>query len=161
MAYHSRHTGSFPGLLTGGECHKLRLVCGIVCGTLYCCLYRRSDVFAHERIPGCRQYPKRAYAAHHSPAAGGNRKVRKRQSAKDCQHLKRCNGNLSCTQAPRQSGSDCHPHRAACFTACFRLAVRDFEPCSGCAWFSVYDGHDWKRDAGKDERVPERSFGDV
>ena len=79
----------------------------------------------------------------------------------DCQHLKRCNGNLSCTQAPRQSGSDCHPHRAACFTACFRLAVRAFEPCSGCAWFSVYDGHDWKRDAGKDERVPERSFGDV
>ena len=73
---------------------------------------------AHERIPGCRQYPKRAYAAHHSPAAGGNRKVRKRQSAKDCQHLKRRNRNLSCTQAPRQSGSDCHPHRAAFLTVC-------------------------------------------
>ena len=41
------------------------------------------------------------------------------------------------------------------------LLAFDFEPCSGCAWFSVYDGHDWKRDAGKDERVPERSFGDV
>ena len=49
---------------------------------------------------------------------GGNRKVRKRQSAKDCQHLKRRNGNLSCTQAPRQSGSDCHPHRAAFLTVC-------------------------------------------
>ena len=39
-------------------------------------------------------------AANIRPAAGGNRKVRKRQSAKDCQHLKRRNGNLSCTQAP-------------------------------------------------------------
>ena len=62
---------------------------------------------------------------------------------------------------PDKAGAIATPHRAACFTACFRLAVRDFEPCSGCAWFSVYDGHDWKRDAGKDERVPERSFGDV
>ena len=52
---------------------------------------------------------KEAYAAHHSPAAGGNRKVRKSQSAKDCQHLKRCNGNLSCTQAPRQSGTRLPP----------------------------------------------------
>ena len=34
------------------------------------------------------------------PCRWGNRKVRKRQSAKDCQHLKRRNGNLSCTQAP-------------------------------------------------------------
>ena len=76
--------GSFPGFFKSGECYKLRLVCRIVCGYLYCCLHSRFDVFAFERVPGCRKYPKRAYAAYHSPAAGGNRKVRKRQSAKDC-----------------------------------------------------------------------------
>lgn len=43
-----------PGLLTGGECHRLRLVCRIVCGYLYCCLHNRFDVFAFERVPGCR-----------------------------------------------------------------------------------------------------------
>ena len=158
MAYCSRHTGSVPGLLTGGEYCKLRLVCGIVCGTLYCCLYRRSDVFAHERVPGCRQYPKRAYAAHYSPAAGGNRKVRKRQSAKDCQHLKRRNGNLSCTQAPRQSGSDCYPHRAALSTACFRLAVRAFEPCPRCAWLSHHDENDRKRHGAENGAIPKFTF---
>ena len=126
--------------------------------TLYCCLYRRSDVFAHERVPGCRQYPKRAYAAHYSPAAGGNRKVRKRQSAKDCQHLKRRNGNLSCTQAPRQSGSDCYPHRAALSTACFRLAVRAFEPCSRCAWLSDHDENDRKRHGAENGAIPKFTF---
>ena len=130
----------------------------IVCGTLYCCLYRRSDVFAHERVPGCRQYPKRAYAAHYSPAAGGNRKVRKRQSAKDCQHLKRRNGNLSCTQAPRQSGSDCYPHRAALSTACFRLAVRAFEPCPRCAWLSHHDENDRKRHGAENGAIPKFTF---
>lgn len=44
----------FPGLLTGGECHRLRLVCRIVCSYLYCCLHSRFDVFAFERVPGCR-----------------------------------------------------------------------------------------------------------
>ena len=52
--YYSRHTGGFPGLLTGGECHRLRLVCRIVCSYLYCCLHSRFDVFAFERVPGCR-----------------------------------------------------------------------------------------------------------
>ena len=36
------------------EIIQARLVCRIVCGYLYCCLHNRFDVFAFERVPGCR-----------------------------------------------------------------------------------------------------------
>ena len=66
--------------------------------------------------------------------------------------------DLSCTQAARQSGSDCYPHRAALSTACFRLAVRAFESCSRCAWLFDYDENDRKRHGAENGTIPKFTF---
>lgn len=50
---------------------------------LTCRLYNRPDVFAHERVSGCRQHPQRTYASYYSPAAWGNGKVWKRKTAEN------------------------------------------------------------------------------
>ena len=84
--------------------------------------------------------------------------VRQRQAAPHDFGNNRRNGNLSCTQAPRQSGSDCYPHRAALSTACFRLAVRAFEPCSRCAWLSHHDENDRKRHGAENGAIPKFTF---
>lgn len=101
MAYHSRHTGSFPEFLTSAECHTLWLVCRIVCGYIHCCLYSRLDVSAYERVQGCREYPKRAYAPYYRSAAWGNRKIWKRKTAKNSKYFQYRYRNISCTQATR------------------------------------------------------------
>lgn len=61
---------------------------------------------------------KRAYAPYYSLAAWGNGKVWKRKAAENSKYFQYRYGNISCTQASRQSGGDCHTHRAAFPVAC-------------------------------------------
>ena len=55
----------------------------VLFAVISCCLHSRFDVFAFERVPGCRKYPKRAYAAYYSIAARSNGKVWKRKAAEN------------------------------------------------------------------------------
>ena len=75
-------------------------------------------VFAHECIPSCRKYPKRAYALYYSLATWSNGKVWKRKAEENSKQFQCRYGNVSCTQASRQSRGDCHSHRSAFSVAC-------------------------------------------
>lgn len=108
-----------PPFCTGGKHCTLRLGCRIVCRNFYCCIHWRTDVLSLKCVPCGLQYPESPYAAYCFFAAWGNRKIRKRKPSKNCQYFQRSNGELSGSQAARQSGCYCHSGRAACFVACF------------------------------------------
>ena len=59
---------------------------------------------------------------------------------------------------PDKAGAIATPHRAALSTACFRLAVRAFEPCSRCAWLSHHDENDRKRHGAENGAIPKFTF---
>lgn len=101
MADYTRCAGGGSGFLSGGKYYRLRLAGGIVCGTLGCCLYRGSDVFAFKRLPYCVQYPQRTDAPYNRTAPWDIRKVWKRQTAQDCKYFRQRGRNLSCPQAAR------------------------------------------------------------